>query len=166
MSRIIIPICWCPHCHNQIRVIAHDMRVDLEPIKPVIDEPKPPDKPPRVGANDWVIKDSWTKPMKVMERRSDTTLTMWNCGLIVRDADVRLFRRSTDPPEKGDRGLLDGTIEVWVSDVESEDGLIYFVFRSEDVGNDCDSGVEMVYIRPHRFTLTSPVFKPKEETDE
>lgn len=138
----------------------------IKRFKPPPFEPKEPlDKPPRIKANDWVIKDGWTKPMQVMERRSDTTLTMWHCGHIVRDEDVRVYRRSDAPLQKGDQGLL-GNVECWITQGEKhsimEPGFIMVVFSREQISKG-DQAEEGAWINRSRFTLVEPVYPDGEK---
>lgn len=139
----------------------------IERFKPPLFERKePPDKPPAVG--DWVVFTTWPnrKPFKILGTKiqcGTKTYELSDDGWTQSPHLMRIVRLHGAPLQKGDRGLLDGKIEVWVSDADSKDGLIYFVFRSEDIGADCEFGVEMVYTRPDRFTLTEPRWRPDEE---
>lgn len=160
MSRIIIPICWCPHCHNQIRVIAHDMRVDLEPIEPVLDEPKPSDKPPGVG--DWVVhRDGWVFPEKPI-RVQDVSgpVVCFAGGSKTGMGFVRIVRRSDAPLQKGDRVTF-GSEEGWVRGLYTvgiAPNLVNFT-----ANRPLESGDSHGYFKTKDLTLTEPVYPDGEK---
>jgi len=151
------------------------MRVDLEPIEPVIDEPKrPPDlpakspqagKPPAVG--DWVMIGDYIKPQKILRiepKRGWDDEQLWiKDGWYYPKSLHKVVRLRDAPLEKGDRGLLDGKIEVWI-DTVTDDKCLWLVFGKRDVGMALGAtGVDYALVALRRFTLTEPVYQPKED---
>lgn len=126
----------------------------------------PPDKP--LGVGDWVLGtyldgQQESTPLKVTGINQRDVFTggfraAWPLNTI------RIVRRSDAPLQKGDRGLLDGKIEVWIADPAVVDGLIDFVFAKENIESFYkeDFG-EGGFIRPDRFTLVEPVYPDGEK---
>ena len=143
---------YCPSCGVEWK---------MEIKTPVKENGFSSDKPPGVG--DRVIKPGWPRPREV-QTVTPNYIHITGLHVPIDSAELnslKVVRRSTDLLQKGDRGLLDGKIEVWMDAHMAipNDNRIRVLFDGYPGG----PMAEHAWINPDRFTLTEPVFKPKED---
>jgi len=160
---------YCPRCgvewEMEIRTSVKEAGGPPDLPAKSLQAGKPPEK------EDWVVitnKDivgdnPWAKPFKVRKKSGDYCYLA--DGPIGDDScwcrsELRIVRRSDAPLQKGDRGLLDGKIEVWIRYIGGR--KLQLIFSSEELKMG-RMPTEEAWIRPDRFTLTEPVYPDDEK---
>lgn len=144
----------CPNCKCSFGLFVHgliegELKLKNEATSCWYVPGSRKDFPPEIrkeGRDTWGLK--WPK-------------SLWRDGGLC--YGVHIVRRRTDPLRKGDEGLLDGKIKVWMKDPDYFECAM-LVFQKEDV-NRAYQDVDYVSVKvgSSRFTLTEPVWDGKEE---
>jgi hypothetical protein len=157
----------CPNCRATIEAKVNvavtnplEIRETAEQRAERLGPREGADKPPEVG--DWVVVREEPPPCLVIGCDGQFVKYRYRgTNFSCHRSDVEIVRRKDDPLQKGDGGLLDGKIEVWVDSPAGD--LLCLVFRKEDVGQSKEIGVQEAWVWTDRFTLTEPVYDRKED---